>query len=497
MEDRARREAGDPATPLGRLHEIAQERPDLRHVLAGNPSTYPALLEWLGRLGDPQVNAALHARAESMATVELSSVPGPQPEPGDPAAEVAETRVAEPVREEPTAAEPVPEEPAAAVGDEPTAEAPATTPGPAPTDPDAAGRPTTQPSPSEAAWLESLHRAESDVAAEQGRGTDATTVLPRAQPPAIPPAAAAPAAAASTAGGLGDATFAPATPGTGVGAVTATADPTGRRPMWAVLGLVAVLLVAGLIWVLSLRGDEDPGPAPAADPTAGETGDDASSPASTPEETGTTDVAAAQEAVVALPESTGCADPAADAAVVTDFAAAAAPDGQWQDAEQEGVVVTALGGLGQACGPGYAVEVSQTLADQPAAAAALADPARWLVPARPAPGDAQQLDAFVMPSQNIACTLGADTAACSIIERDFGSPPGCSDGAPVTVVVGDTEDARIDCAAPQAQAAAVLPYGASAAGGAFACTSNQQGVECWSTITGKGFTLARAGAQPF
>lgn len=482
MEDRARHEAGDPATPLGRLHEIAQERPDLRHVLAGNPSTYPALLEWLSRLGDPQVNAALQARAEAMSTAELSSVPAREDD--ESVAQVAETRVAEPVADEP-----VPDEPAA---DEPVAEVPE---GPVPTEepgPDQAA--TASPSPSETSWLESLHQAESEVAKETGRDVEATMILPRAQPPVIPPAGAAP-AAASTAGGFSDAAFAPSTPGSGVGTVTATADPTGRRPMWAVLALVALLLVAGLVWVLSMRGNEDPGAAPGGEPGTSDTGDATAMPRE--EATGTGEIAAAQQAVVALPETTACADPAQDAAVLTGFAAAAAPDGQWSDADQEGAVVTAMGGLGEACGPGYAVEVAQALADQPAAAAAVADPARWLVPARPAPGGAQQLDAFVMPSQNIACTLDADTAACSIIERTFASPESCSDDAPVTVVVGDTEDARVDCAAPQAQAAAILPYGTSAAGGSFACTSDEQGVECWSTITGKGFTLAREGVQPF
>ncbi|GGM17077.1 hypothetical protein ACFQBY_16335 [Promicromonospora citrea] len=52
----------DPATPLADLARIVQEAPHLRPQVAANPSTYPALLDWLGALGDPQVDAALRSR---------------------------------------------------------------------------------------------------------------------------------------------------------------------------------------------------------------------------------------------------------------------------------------------------------------------------------------------------------------------------------------------------------------------------------------------------
>jgi len=54
--------AGDPATPLPDLMSIAASRPDLRPLIAQNPSTYPDLLQWLGQLGDPAVDAALARR---------------------------------------------------------------------------------------------------------------------------------------------------------------------------------------------------------------------------------------------------------------------------------------------------------------------------------------------------------------------------------------------------------------------------------------------------
>ena len=57
-------EAINPDTPLNRLQTIAQDAPELRPLLALNPSTYPDLLDWLAELQDTQVNDALAKRAE-------------------------------------------------------------------------------------------------------------------------------------------------------------------------------------------------------------------------------------------------------------------------------------------------------------------------------------------------------------------------------------------------------------------------------------------------
>ena len=51
--------ASNPNTDLTKLHELANNYPGLRPYIATNPRTYPALLEWLGTLGDPAVDAAL------------------------------------------------------------------------------------------------------------------------------------------------------------------------------------------------------------------------------------------------------------------------------------------------------------------------------------------------------------------------------------------------------------------------------------------------------
>lgn len=55
-------QALDPATPAIVLAKIAEVAPELHPALAKNPSTYPALVDWLGQLGDPAVNRALAER---------------------------------------------------------------------------------------------------------------------------------------------------------------------------------------------------------------------------------------------------------------------------------------------------------------------------------------------------------------------------------------------------------------------------------------------------
>lgn len=54
--------AADPSTPLEVLADIAATEPSLRPYVAANPSTYPDLLTWLGKLGDPAVDEALRGR---------------------------------------------------------------------------------------------------------------------------------------------------------------------------------------------------------------------------------------------------------------------------------------------------------------------------------------------------------------------------------------------------------------------------------------------------
>lgn len=54
--------ASDPTIDQAELAQIAQLHPHARAAVAQNPQAYPGLLDWLGQLGDPEVDAALARR---------------------------------------------------------------------------------------------------------------------------------------------------------------------------------------------------------------------------------------------------------------------------------------------------------------------------------------------------------------------------------------------------------------------------------------------------
>ena len=116
----------------------------------------------------------------------------------------------------------------------------------------------------------------------------------------------------------------------------------------------------------------------------------------------------------------------------------------------------------------------------------------------PAPNDADTMSSFTAPSGNITCTLGEDSVACSIDEHSFVPTDGSCDNSadkPFTVSVGKDSGASGNCDSEYSTSGATLNYGASAKNGSFACTSSESGIECWSQVTGKGFTLSRTEAN--
>lgn len=57
-------QASSPTTSPQTLADIAAQRPDLRQFVAANPAAGPEVLQWLGTLGDPVVDAALSRRPQ-------------------------------------------------------------------------------------------------------------------------------------------------------------------------------------------------------------------------------------------------------------------------------------------------------------------------------------------------------------------------------------------------------------------------------------------------
>jgi len=85
----------DPAATPQTLGAIAQMYPTLRYQVAMHPNAYPALLDWLGGLGDPTISAAVASRrstgvnavlppqmpTSAVPQVQLPQVPAPVPQP--------------------------------------------------------------------------------------------------------------------------------------------------------------------------------------------------------------------------------------------------------------------------------------------------------------------------------------------------------------------------------------------------------------------------------
>jgi len=114
----------------------------------------------------------------------------------------------------------------------------------------------------------------------------------------------------------------------------------------------------------------------------------------------------------------------------------------------------------------------------------------------PSSTDAGALDAFVLPSGNIGCTLGPEGVTCTIASFTYEAPEvaGCT-GQTGHVLTLTAEGVAFTCEpadetpAPPA-GAPVLPYGSQTTQGAYTCRSATDGVTC-QTSDGTGFRLAR------
>ena len=103
---------------------------------------------------------------------------------------------------------------------------------------------------------------------------------------------------------------------------------------------------------------------------------------------------------------------------------------------------------------------------------------------------------FRLPSGNIACTLTADSATCTIVSATFTVPPvaGCKGTVGHTVVL-DSTGVTTPCESGPAPTVVgtdvpTLPYGSASTLAGRTCTSATDGVTCTDT-NGVGFRLAR------
>ena len=411
--------AQDPNAELETLHQLAQNYPGLRPYIAANPRTYPALLEWLGTLGDPAVDAALASRnsqpqsapsaqsAQSSPQLAVVSPPGAQHSAPSARSSEAPTQVTLPRSLQPGSAV----SGASAVSATSSRSAAS-----APSAFNAAGA-NTQVDGFQTTGDPTISVPTSGLAQAMAPQSPARPVQPalqqtfqqsanvsQAQSPVIPtPVQQAPAVTGD------DGVF-------GVGTEDDDSEPpssflTSNRILLILALLVATVLVFLATWYLS--GGSDKG-------SAADSGTEA---------------------------------PA-------DSGQAAAEDGS-------------------------------SPAPQSASPKASATPSASATPTlkAPAPQEAQELSGFDAPSGNISCTLNDNNLTCVINEH--AKVDSCDSSKPLTVTIGADGNISKSCGSPFTTKGVSLSYGSSAKHSTFACKSTDQGMQCWSQVTGKGFILSR------
>ncbi len=411
--------AQDPNAELETLHQLAQNYPGLRPYIAANPRTYPALLEWLGTLGDPAVDAALASRnsqpqsapsaqsAQSSPQLAVVSPPGAQPSAPSARSSEAPTQVTLPRSLQPgsaiSGASAI-----SATSSRSAASAPsAFNAAGANTQVDgfqAAGDPTVSVPTSHPAQAMASQSPARPVQPALQQTFQQSANVSQAQSPVIPAAVQqAPAVAGD------DGVF-------GVGTEDDDSEApssflTSNRILLILALLVATVLVFLATWYLS--GGSDKG-------SAADSGTEA---------------------------------PA-------DSGQAAAEDGS-------------------------------SPAPQSASPKASATPSASATPAlkAPAPQEAQELSGFDAPSGNISCTLNDNNLTCVINEH--AKVDSCDSSKPLTVTIGADGNISKSCGSPFTTKGVSLSYGSSAKHSTFACKSTDQGMQCWSQVTGKGFILSR------
>ena len=357
--------ASDPNTDLTKLHELANNYPGLRPYIATNPRTYPALLEWLGTLGDPAVDAALARRygpAQPLTTA-----------PAD-----GSTQILAPGQ----------------IG--------AHSPQSAPQRQSLAETQRQQPVPEYAQQTQTIQQTQYQQPAQPEYAQQTQTVQQtQYQQPVQPEYAPVVQSAPEGVFGVGE----------------LAEEEAGPRPtLWLwILGAVAIVaVVAVVVWfVLSNHGGGDDSATEDPAPTAAQS------------EAPKTDNPSKKPSPSASP-------------------------------------------------PPSPTPTQKITA--------------------PAPANAVEMSAFTAPSGNITCTLGDDSVTCTIKEHNFTpTDASCRNSAnsPVTWTVKKDGSATSSCGGSFSSSGAQLQYGSAAKNSSFACTSSEDGIECWSQVTGQGFKMSR------
>lgn len=471
------RQAADPATDWHTLHWIAENFPELRPAVAENPATYPALVEALAGLGDPQIDAALDRRNTTGQSTGAPLHHGAETEPPDWPEEAAAQGTAAQGAATQGAAGPEKDEPADPETDRiDTVPAPGTTSGALPGAASGAAsrssararRTTRMPPPTWDAIITPQHARREETGSEPR----AAAPRPRASgPPSAPVPVPAP---------------------------RSQYHRTRRRVGIVLLAVVLPLVVLGAIAALLLNILGGYGPQ-WADFSGGSTSEDQSEeqPAEEPEEEPAENGAAedappadqAREDMQDLASASTCSS-AEDAEVFSAFADASSSGGSWDQEDDGDLVESTLLDLDEECGQAHAAAIYLQLStndDAEALTGTLEDMGTdWVSPTHPAPAG-EDLTTFASPDGNVVCEFD-DAVRCRVLDQSFPLPEDCD--SDTTMAIYADQDPAPDCDNPVPdEDQETLGYGQTAANEFFACTSFQSQMSCWNQLSGDGFNL--------
>ncbi|RJN33004.1 hypothetical protein [Nesterenkonia natronophila] len=456
--------ASNPHTDWDVLHWIAENHPELRPVIAANPGAYQELIDALGALKNPEIDAAI-AQREAAGGVTgapepvAESAPDPDmgPGPTSPMDGLWDTTGYTLAAQQAAAATPPHPEP------EPIPEA------------------QTQPA------QEPVQPAESEDFAEPA---PAAAPAPEPPPVAVPAEASQPAAAPET-----------------------EPVPERRRratPIYpiaaAVVGILGVGALIGLL-VLLFGGDDDedvvaesPAPTSPAD-EEDEEADDAEEPDAeeTSEEDSTEDdeaeaeqeaIEEARSAVAGLPEGSSC-EADSDASVVAAFLSVAA-DEDWADEDDPEMLESTFDSLQSECSTTHAASVfesarSGSQAPDEGHGEMLTSVGTDWVDREVGLRGAEQMSGFSAQDGNVECDFD-DGVTCTVYQT---SPALCEEGTTYTMTVDGVD---VDCDAQLDRGGRdTLSVDSSATDGFLVCTEMSDRVSCYNSIDPFGFEMSNTG----
>lgn len=118
-------------------------------------------------------------------------------------------------------------------------------------------------------------------------------------------------------------------------------------------------------------------------------------------------------------------------------------------------------------------------------------------PMAPAPAGAIETPALTTLSGNTSCAVSGDMLTCMLKDHEA-TIESCGPETSVKVTLTDGAP-QVSCQPKEAYAPSggAVQYDQSITTGDFACTSTHDYTECWNTMTGEAFQLARQGYQSF